>query len=199
MEVVRTAFKIHLRKGEPSPLKTTKSRDFLPVIFNRLGYKMGAEIGVAEGKYSELICKNNPGVRHFAIDPWRVYEGSFRSVQVGQKRVEQRFEEAKKRLCPFGAELMPLFSVEATGRFKVGELDYVYIDGNHEFDYVMEDLIRWSRKVRIGGIIAGHDYYVFRKAGVMTAVNAYTAAHNIKEWYVTKDREPSFFWVKQHE
>ena len=37
-------------------------------------------------------------------------------------------------------------------------LDFVHIDGDHSYDFVMQDIILWGRKVRIGGIISGHDY-----------------------------------------
>jgi hypothetical protein len=60
----------------------------------------------------------------------------------------------------------------------------------------MSDLIFWAKKVRPGGLIIGHDYYPFFRAGVMTAVDAYVKAHNIHDWYVTREKEPSWFWVK---
>jgi len=60
----------------------------------------------------------------------------------------------------------------------------------------MEDIITWSRKVRSGGIVSGHDYYRFRNAGVVPAVDVYTHAHGIHEWVITDEREASWFWVK---
>lgn len=71
----------------------------------------------------------------------------------------------------------------------------------------MEDLIEWSKKVRVGGIVSGDDYYHFRKAGVIEAVDAYTAAHGIKFSLTDpysdylRDREgfeqPSYYWVRE--
>jgi hypothetical protein len=97
-------------------------------------------------------------------------------------------------------------SMDAVKKIKDGSLDFVYIDANHGFDYVMEDLIEWSKKVRVGGIVSGDDYYDFRKAGVIEAVDAYTKAHGIKVTFTDpysghiKDREgfeqPSYYWVK---
>lgn len=86
--------------------------------------------------------------------------------------------------------------MEAVGDFKDESLDFVYIDGFHEFDAVMSDLIFWVPKVRPGGIIAGHDYYNFWRAGVVTAVDAYVKGHGIRDWYITHEATPSFFWVK---
>ena len=78
-----------------------------------------------------------------------------------------------------------------------GSLDFVYIDGGHDFDNVMLDLILWSPKVRSGGVVSGHDYYRFRAAGVAPAVDVYTQQHRITQWFLTDERTPSFFWVQK--
>lgn len=38
-----------------------------------------------------------------------------------------------------------------------GSLDFVYIDGNHSEEYVRQDIRLWWPKVKIGGMLAGHD------------------------------------------
>jgi hypothetical protein len=86
--------------------------------------------------------------------------------------------------------------MKAVLKVKDTSLDFIYVDGFHDFDWIMPDLIFWAQKVRPGGIIAGHDYYPFFRAGVMTAVDTYVKAHNIRDWYVTREKEPSWFWVK---
>ena len=85
--------------------------------------------------------------------------------------------------------------MEALHDIKAQSLDFVFIDGDHSFDYVVQDIIYWSKKVKSGGIIACHDYYPFHDCGVMNAVNAYTHSHNINPWYATKELEPTAFWV----
>jgi hypothetical protein len=37
-------------------------------------------------------------------------------------------------------------------------VDLVYIDGNHEYEYVKRDITNYMKKVKPGGILAGHDY-----------------------------------------
>jgi hypothetical protein len=79
-----------------------------------------------------------------------------------------------------------------------GSLDFVYIDGLHDFEAVILDIVYWSRKVRSGGIVSGHDYCWAFKSGVIAAVDAYTRGLGITSWYLTnKDREPSWLWVKK--
>ena len=38
-------------------------------------------------------------------------------------------------------------------------LDWVYIDGNHRYEFVLKDLQLSARKVRLGGMIAGDDLF----------------------------------------
>jgi hypothetical protein len=38
-------------------------------------------------------------------------------------------------------------------------LDWVFIDGNHSYEYVKEDIPGWTSKVKLGGIVSGHDFY----------------------------------------
>lgn len=49
-------------------------------------------------------------------------------------------------------------SHEVADLFADESLDYVYIDGNHAYDYVKLDLETWYPKLKKGGILAGHDY-----------------------------------------
>ena len=86
--------------------------------------------------------------------------------------------------------------MDALADFEDSSLDFVFIDGNHTFDYAVSDIIYWSYKVRKGGIVAAHDYYAFAKNGVMKAVDAYTHCHHIDPWYVTYEHVPTAFWFK---
>jgi len=47
----------------------------------------------------------------------------------------------------------------------------VYIDGRHDYDSAMNDIVSWSKKVKDGGIISGHDFHivnkVFKEIGVV--------------------------------
>jgi hypothetical protein len=58
----------------------------------------------------------------------------------------------------------------------------------------MLDIILWSKKVRKNGIIACHDCYG-GETGVEKAVEAYTHSHHIDPWYVTKELQPTAYWV----
>jgi glycosyltransferase involved in cell wall biosynthesis len=170
----------------PAPVRVKDlHRVDISKLINMLGLKRGAEIGVAAGEHSEIMCQNIEGIELLCVDYW------------ANRWSKKLYEPAQKRLAPYNATLVKATSMDASRDVEVGSLDFVYIDANHDFDSVMMDLILWSRKVRSGGIVAGHDYDRSHMKGVVPAVDAYTKAHGIQEWFITdQKREASFIWMK---
>jgi len=124
----------------------------LAKYFKKLGFKVGAEIGVLRGDYSVQLCKANPNLKLYCIDSWGINEMRHSAYHL------KMYEKAKFNLAPYNTKLIKKLSLDAIRDFSDNSLDFVYIDANHKFDYVIEDIIEWSRKVRKGGIISGHDY-----------------------------------------
>jgi hypothetical protein len=183
-------------------------RNDLAKLFARLKFTRGAEIGVANGSYSALLLTTIPNLHLTSVDPWALYPEDPRHMN--QDEVDKSYERTVLQLSRFVQEgrslIVRALSMDAVRDIPKYSLDFVYIDGNHCFDYVMQDVIEWSMRVRCGGIVSGDDYYDFQRAGVVPAVDTYTRAHSITEWYTTSDRNrskhfpdrlnPSFFWVK---
>ena len=110
----------------------------MPEFFLEMGYKVGAEIGTYSGEFAEKLCK--VGLKLYAIDPWMGYDGAGRSEQKQDKQ-DENYEYAKKVLTPYDCELVRKTSREALKDFKDGSLDFIYIDGDHRFKYIAEDLV----------------------------------------------------------
>jgi hypothetical protein len=131
------------------------------------------------------------------------------------------YDEAKARLAPYNCEFIKAFSMDAVKNFKDNSLDFVFIDGNHTFEYAINDIAEWGKKVRPGGIISGHDFWNSADGfGYLRlpleefikhltpadqrkvcqgkdAVLAWTKTNNINPWFLTgKDDMSSWFWVK---
>ena len=163
---------------------------------------VGAEIGVADGRYSEILLKANPQLQLLSIDPYIPYNGNWRS----QRNQDEAYEKAKKRLIPFGdrSAILRKTSLEASINMIDKKLDFVFIDGAHDFNNSMLDIILWTRKVRKGGIVSGHDYYDARTVKVIPAVDAYCRENGIKLNVIPQatkvhrdDRVPCWWFVKK--
>ncbi len=174
------------------------SRGGLMRLFAKFGFKLGVEIGVQKGKFSQLMCQSIPDLRLIGVDPWEVYEEDPPSYFQGRYWADKCYSQAVDRYAKQpNASICRMKSMEAVQTIEKDSLDFVYIDGSHMFDFVMQDLIEWSKRVRPGGIVAGHDYYRHEYTNVIEAVDIYTRMHQINEWYLTDGRTPSFFWVRK--
>jgi hypothetical protein len=198
-------------KGK-SPIEIPDTgRDDLPKFLADIGCKVGVEIGVEEGIYSEKLCQ--AGLKLFSVDPWLDYPG-YRRWKM-QDRLDKAYATAKAKLAPYDCTIIRKTSMDALKDFEDGSLDFVYIDGHHGFKFVAEDLFEWTKKVKKGGIIAGHDYIYMISAPyspyachVKYVVNAFTAAFKIDRWYVLgrrfadpgekRDRSRSYFWFNPY-
>jgi len=76
-------------------------------------------------------------------------------------------------------------------------LDFVYIDSNHRYDFVTQDINLWWGKIISGGILGGHDYYERHDSDttceVMSAVNDFAAMNSLSliccecsSWFIIK-------------
>jgi predicted O-methyltransferase YrrM len=188
--------------NEGVTLSTLKNRFDLARHFNELGFKVGAEIGVADGYYSEALCRHIPGLELYCIDPWKKYAENPRGGS--QDRQTGNHVKAVERLAKYDAHLIQMTSVQADDLFQWESLDFVFIDGHHGYEYVKKDVDMWSDNVRKGGIVAGHDYYQFDNSGVIEAVNEYTSQYGIDLNIIPEDprrskrddQHPCFWWVK---
>lgn len=193
--------RMHVKRGDNLPYTgwtRAINREGLAEIFNEAGFKYGCEVGVRRGGYSRVLCEKIPGLKIICVDPYTPYRGD----RPSQPHMDSLYEKAKQVLAPYDATIIRKPSLEAVKDIPDGSLDFVYIDAMHEFDPVMMDIICWTPKVRMGGIVAGHDYVDSYTCGVVDAVRTYTFAHNIYAWYITYDRDskegnPSWFWVRK--
>lgn len=164
-------------------------------MFGLFGLNVGVEIGTRFGSFAKVLMDENPNCQLTCVDPWIGYNNRTQQWQ------DDSYERAVKLLSPYIQAARCILcrqpSMEAVVDWTDENIDFVFIDGNHYFDFAMEDILYWSRKVKAGGIVAVHDYHPFTGIDVIAAVNAYTSAHNIQPWYVTREMEPTAFWVKQ--
>ena len=145
------------------------------------------EIGVAEGKSSAYlaveIINSNKRIKLDCIDAWLMKTDS-------SKDYTQTF---RNNLNPIWDKLdisvIQNYSSEASKMYSDETLDFVFIDGDHSYKGVTEDIINWLPKLKKTGIIAGHDYNPVQYShNVIKAVDDFFGKDNIKilknSWYL---------------
>lgn len=174
-----------------TPFVGSFDRNHLGVLFNELGHKVGAEIGVANGVNSEALLKVNPELKLFCVDPWTPYK------HWSERRMKKRYTTTIACLAPYNVVILRKTSMEALLDIPDASLDFVYIDARHDYVNFRNDLNGWDKKVHSGGIVSGHDYTSLHRCGVLQAVNEYVKENDIYLWYLTSEPAlPSWFWVK---
>lgn len=194
-------------------------RKTLVTLLAELDFKIGVEVGVQRGLFSEDIARANPQMKVYGVDPWTTYVTC--DADEPRRRTQSRateemcadfYRSTKKRMGPYtNYEILKEYSIDAVKHFDDESIDFVYIDGNHDYSFVKDDITEWSKKVKKGGIISGHDYYRIsdRRAlmHVKQAVDDYVRDNNIKPLIIwgLKSKDPgmirdkwrSWSWVKQ--
>jgi predicted O-methyltransferase YrrM len=138
------------------------------------------EIGILHGKstawMAEAIKDSNKNIDFYAID---------NSIST---YLNENLEPVKDYVTILESD-----SVKASENFKDKSLDFVFIDGDHTYDGVINDLKAWDKKIKDGGTIAGHDYvkdHNIKKIKVWEAVNDFYGAANVMQirtsWYIRK-------------
>ena len=135
--------------------------------------KLGAEIGVKEGRCIAYLCEKFPELTMYAVDPRAEQpDGTETYSDWDWAAINAEYEQ---RLAPFKNRVIEIktFSVLAANGIPDGSLDFVFIDAQHDYESVKRDIEAWLPKVRGGGLISGHDYDPDpkRNYGVIKAVN----------------------------
>jgi len=117
-----------------------------------------AEVGSYAGESTAVFARKV--LKIYAVDPWVNYVENNPTQQVVMNDLAEA-EAAFDMMARGFTNIVKLkkYSHEAVSVFQDGSLDLVYIDGNHEYKHVCEDIRLWLPKIKRGGIISGHDYY----------------------------------------
>jgi dTDP-4-dehydrorhamnose reductase len=148
--------------------------------------------------YSSVVERFSSGAKFVEIGSWKGKSSAYMAIEIANSDKDIDFccvdtwqggEEHQNFDClsslyeTFINNMKPvenyyrylkMTSLEAVEQFEDNSLDFVFIDASHEYEDVKADILAWIRKVKPGGILAGHDYYVnttIRLCGVNEAVD----------------------------
>lgn len=137
---------------------------------NLKGYLVGVEVGTNNGQHAMYIL-TYLNCKLYAIDLWEDYEETnFLNAKPEKIKANLTQEDVENRLKNYDAEVIKGDSVEVAKTFQDRCFDFVYIDANHTYENVRQDILAWKPKVKKGGVLCGHDYTP-ECEGVMKAVD----------------------------
>lgn len=172
---------LDLLAGTPRPMIAVAK-----VYFN---YPLvGAEIGVAEAHNALSILEMLPMKILYLIDP---YLNGYVEDGIEKRYGLDAFDIAKEKLTGFSQVKFILKTSDEACKHIHELLDFVYIDGNHSYEYVKRDICNYYPLVKTGGIIGGHDY-VKHYSGVIQAANEFAKENNFAlytacpDWWIIK-------------
>jgi SAM-dependent methyltransferase len=160
---------------------------------------VGCEIGVAHGFNIVYFLDSLPNVKTIiAIDPFVVYDitGAKQGtpgIFLSQNNADNIREMFVKNIHPYNdrVKFIHASSQDAAADIENNSLDYIFIDGEHSYESVADDLKNYHNKVRPGGIISGHD---FSWPGVQHAVFEFIADTGIDLKFCDND---VWYWIKE--
>jgi hypothetical protein len=127
------------------------------------------EVGSFVGDSTRVFARRCKEIH--SVDPWKNgYDDEHdpSSYTWPMERIEAQFDEVVEECGNIIKHKMT--SLEGAELFEDESIDMVYIDGNHLYEYVKQDIIAWSPKVKKGGWVCGHDWQHKKAQGVKPAV-----------------------------
>jgi len=164
---------------------------------------VGAEIGVMHGVFSRDILDIVQPKTLYLVDHWTSFREGGNSDEVRNSQdtnlhvamcnvVSEVAQGVVRPLCTTSELAAPMIPDES--------LDWVYIDADHSYKNCRKDLDLWVPKVKHGGIIAGHDFYVMDEpTRVARAVMEYMQEFSYEPLQVTTHDRPKTFWFTKSE
>lgn len=132
--------------------------------FNFTGH--GAELGVQRGLYSRTLLEGwRQCDTYVQVDAWRSLSNYSDIANVDADEQRHRRREASQAGDAMVAagyakriEQCADFTSACARRYPDGHFDFIYVDARHDYKGVLDDLRSWWPKLRVGGVMAGHDY-----------------------------------------
>ncbi|MGI9337351.1 MAG: class I SAM-dependent methyltransferase [Gammaproteobacteria bacterium] len=161
---------------------------------------VGCELGVWKGEFSSLIMKMLAPSRLYLIDPWlyqpalegEMYGGGIAKSQSDMDDIQNAVRD--KFAGDSRVRILHKKSADVSAAdIPDGSLDWIYIDGVHEYDDVAADLRFAMQKCKPEAVICGDDYDVLfdgkQQLGVMLAVTDFLA----------KNANCELAWIKRRQ
>lgn len=146
------------------------------------------EIGSWKGRSTVAICEGLRAVEGATLTAVDTFRGDAQNelmhLWYGEDlAADEVYRSFREQTAGYDfLKVRRVMSAEASREIEDASLDWVFIDAEHTFEHVLDDLERWLPKVKPGGLVSGHDY---GHPGVKLAVRARVRVDGVWEsiWY----------------
>ena len=184
LQKIKIILKIYLKKLLPD------KRNFIFKLIKK--NSICCEIGIWKGEFSDLILnKNNPS-KLYLVDPWKNFGSDYfdkKHDKYSQSNQDKRYSLVKEKLKNHiennTVEILRMTSKEALKKIQHIKFDFIYIDGNHKYEFVKFDLENYYNLLKSGGYLVGDDY---RIESIKTAVLEFVNKNKINNLIIKNDQ-----------
>ena len=132
-------------------------QELVTYLFKKKQNGIFAEIGCDSGNFSNFLLEMNETSILYSIDPYLKYDEYVDSINdVTGDNLYNKTNNFLTNKFRNRFNLIRKMSNQSINDVP-NNLDFIYIDGNHKYSYVYEDLCLWYEKLNPDGIIIGDD------------------------------------------
>lgn len=161
---------------------------------------IGAELGVWRGKMSYHLLSKLPNLFLTLVDRWSppvagdsYHTSGSEMALCDKKKFDKVYAEAMQKMFSFKdrVTVLEMTTLKASLCLPDFCLDFCFIDADHSYEGVKNDITNWIGKVKLGGWICGHDWGNLKKGDVEKAVREFFTNDEIEldcnsTWFVRK-------------
>ncbi len=137
-----------------------RREDFGELLNERKLLGEAVEVGVYRGVFSKALLDRWRGRMLHLVDSWRHLSNYFDGCNLSDRDHATCLAETQRNLARHRGRfrIHRKLSLEAVSSFRENSLDFVYIDANHAYEAVFQDIRAWYPRLKADGILAGHDF-----------------------------------------
>jgi len=128
---------------------------------NSVVVEIGAWRGKSTACFAQFVQQSKKNITFYSIDTWQGSDETVHKEIISNLHYDlyQDFLD-NLEMCGVKNLVIPIKSTSnsASNQFDPQSVDFVMIDGAHDYESVKDDIECWLPKVKSGGIIAGDDY-----------------------------------------